>query len=98
MQCYHFQLNGNEHVLRNVTRDLKNSKFRTKEGQISLHHQGKQSPRTEDRERHGERVQSQINTFPRSEMKDNCLILGAATKIVYVLGVPTVAPTVAQQK
>ena len=92
MQCYHFQLNGNEgpYVLRNVTRDLKNSKFRTKEGQISLHHQGKQSPRTEvkrQKVRHGERVQSQISAFPRSGM-DNCLMLEVSAKIVYILGDP----------
>jgi len=74
--------------------DQKNSKFRTNEGRIALHHQGKQSPRTEakrQRERHGERVQSQINTFPMSGMKNNCLRLGIPTKIVYVPGVPTVA-------
>ena len=69
-----------------MSRRSEESGFRTKASQIVLHHQGKL--RLKERERHSEgkqeRVQSQMNTLPRSRLKTNCLRLGVPTKIFCV--------------
>lgn len=54
------------------------SGFRTKASQIVLDHQGEQRLKKRERESEGnqERVQSQMNTLPRSRLKTNCLRLG----------------------
>lgn len=81
-QSYQFQLNGKGTHYWEMSRRSEESGFRTKASQMVLHHQGKL--RLKKRERHSEgkqkRVQSQMNTLPRSRLKTNCLRLEVPTK------------------